>query len=108
MCPARICAERNPAGYGGDVSGHVCAPLACAQSAHPAGYDGDVGGHACVPLAVRREHPAGYGGDVGGRVCVPLTKRGVRPCKVQEGRERARMRPARDVHNAPPPATAGT
>ena len=89
MCPARICAERAPAGYGGDVSGHACVPLAYAQSAHPTGYGGDVSGHTCVPLAMRRAHarllrwgrgrvrmcparicaersPAGYGGDVSG------------------------------------------
>ena len=78
VCPARLCAKRTLAGYGGDVSGHVC-----------------------VPLAVRREHPAAYGGDVSGHACVPLTTRGAHPRQLHRGRERARMCPARDMQSAP-------
>ena len=67
------CAERTPAGYGGDVSGQalMCPGRSLCTEHHPAGY----GGGACVPLAMH--------------------SLGAHPRRLRRGRERARMCPAK-------------
>ena len=102
MCPARGAPRRLRRGR---EQARMC-PARGARSVPPAGYGGDVSGQECVPLAMRGAPPAYYGEGVSGHACVLIATRRAHIRRLLWGRERARVCPARGAQSAPPSATA--